>query len=284
MSFSTYCYSEGFFRRRIKKQSKKLAKKKIIKQKKTRIRRKRFQPRNRKQNNNLIIYGINAAGIKSKLLTFEAVLNKIQPSIWMTQETKLKANETIPCDSLSEFCVYYQNRQNSQGGGVALGVRKDIPSTLISEGGEETEAIAVKVFFKQFSIRVVAAYGPQENAVKEKKENFWEYLEKEANEAELEGEGFIIQMDGNLHAGKELIRGDPNIQNKNGRLFSEFLDRNKNLTVVNNLDVCEGLITRERVLENKTEKAVLDFIIINEKMRPFIRKMIIDEKKTVQFN
>ena len=66
-------------------------------------RRKRFQPRNKKENNNFKIFGINSAGIKSKLLTFEAVLKCIQPSIWMLQETKLKSNETIPCDSLSEF-------------------------------------------------------------------------------------------------------------------------------------------------------------------------------------
>ena len=67
--------------------------------------------------------------------------------------------------------MYYLNRQNSQGGGVALGVRKDFQSTLISEGDEETEAISVKVFVKQFSLRVVTAYGPQENAIKEKIEN-----------------------------------------------------------------------------------------------------------------
>ena len=84
-------------------------------------------------------------------------------------------------------------------------------------------------------------------------------MEKEANEAEFDC--FLLQMDGNLHAGTEIVKGDPNIQNKNGKLFAEFLNRNKNLTVVNNLDVCEGLITRKRDLENKTEKAVLDFII-----------------------
>ena len=241
--------------------------------------RKRFQPRNKTVNKNFKIYSINSAGIKSKLLSFETVLKNIQPSIWTMQETKLKSNETIKCDSLSEFCVYYLSRQNSQGGGVALGVRKSFPSTLISEGDDDTEAISVKVFVKQFAIRVVTAYGPQENALKEKKEKFWEFVEKEANEAELEGDGFVLQMDGNLHAGRGLIKEDPNIQNKNGKLFEEFLRRNKYLTVVNNLDVCEGIITRKRELENKTEIAVLDFFIINEKMRPFVRKMIIDEQK-----
>ena len=89
-------------------------------------------------------------------------------------------------------------------------------------------------------------------------------------------------MDGNLHAGNNLIRNDPNEQNMNGFLFCEFLERNPQLIVVNTLDICEGLITRKRVLENKTEEAILDFFIVNEKMRRFLRKMTIDEDR--EFN
>ena len=88
------------------------------------------------------------------------------------------------------------------------------------------------------------AYGPQENALKEKKDKFWDFLDKEVNDAELEGDGLIIQMDGNLHAGSDLIKNDPNKQNKNGKLFVEFLERNTHLLVVNALDLCEGIITR----------------------------------------
>ena len=115
------------------------------------------------------MYAINAAGIKSKLISFEAVLNSLQPSVWMLQETKLRANETIRCESLNDFCVYYLNRQNVQGGGVALGVKKEFQSSLINEGDDETEAISVKIFVNELPIRIVAAYGPQENALIDKK-------------------------------------------------------------------------------------------------------------------
>ena len=218
------------------------------------------------------IYGINAAGIKSKLKSFQTVLADLKPTIFMIQETKLRANETIKCEALSSYQVYYQNRQFSQGGGVALGVNKDLKSTLISEGDQDTEAISVKVFFKELSVRAISAYGPQENAIKEKKESFWNFIEKEVNEAELEGDGLVIQMDGNLHAGEEVMKNDPNVQNHNGKLFSQLLKRNPTLILVNALDICEGVITRSRKLENRTEKAILDFYIINDKMRPFISK------------
>ena len=125
----------------------------------------------------------------------------------------------------------------------------------------------------------MAAYGPQENALIEKKQKFWDFIEKEANQAELEWDCLLIQMDGNLHAGNEIIKGDPNAQKKNGKLFAELLERNRYLIVVNNLDICEGLITRKREFQDKTEEAVLDLMIINEKLRPFVQKMTIDEKK-----
>ena len=86
-------------------------------------------------------------------------------------------------------------------------------------------------------------------------------------------------MDGNLHGGPQLIKNDPNRQNKNGQLFMQFLERNPSLFVANNLDICEGTITRQRILENKTEKAVLDFFCMNDKMRSFLSRVKIDEDR-----
>ena len=197
----------------------------------------------------------------------------------MLQETKLRPNEHIACASLDDYQVYYLSRQKSQGGGVALGVNKNIESTLINEGEEGIEILSVKLQMGGKQVRIVTAYGPQENASIDKKNNFWEFLEKEMNDAEFEEEGLILQMDGNLHAGPNLIKHDPNKQNQNGKIFLEFLERNPQLTVVNTLNVCEGLITRSRKVEEKNEKAVLDFFVVNEKILPFIKRMIVDENK-----
>ena len=248
-----------FFRGRFLKKHKKINFKKALKQKK--IKRKRNIKRNRIIDANFSVFGINAAGIKSKLKSFDEVLKKLKPKIWMIQETKLKPNEHISCASLRQFQVYYLNRQKSQGGGVALGVDKEIESTLIKEGDDETEVLSVKVFLDKAPIRAISAYAPQENALLERKEKFWDFLDKEVNDAEIEGDGIIIQMDGNLHAGPELVKNDPNGQNRNGSMFCEFLARNPQLIVVNTLDICEGLITRKRELKNATEEAVLDFFL-----------------------
>ena len=50
-------------------------------------------------------------------------------------------------------------------------------------------------------------------------------------------------------------------------------------STINALDICDGLITRSRVVENKREEAVLDFYVVNEKILPHVKKMIVDENK-----
>ena len=229
--------------------------------------------------NSIKLYGINAAGIKCKTESFNDVLSSLKPQIWMIEETKLKTNEHIKCEALSEFQVFYLSRLKSQGGGIAVGIDKMFESTLISEGDDETEAISVLVIVGDLPIRVIVGYGPQENASKDKKEKFWGFIEKEVIQAEAEEQGIIIQMDGNLHAGEKIIKNDPNPQNLNGKLFMDFLQRNETLTVVNSLNICEGLITRQRLLKSRSEKAVLDFFITNEKLSPYLKRMIVDEKR-----
>ena len=174
---------------------------------------------------------------------------------------------------------FYLNRQNSQGGGLALGILKDIESTLIRDGDDDIEVLSVQTVLGEIPVRIIVGYGPQENAHIDKKNKFWSFIENEVTEAELEDHGIIFQMDGNLHAGPQLVKSDPNSQNRNGKLFMDFLERNSSLIVVNSLDKCKGVITRKRELESRTEEAVLDFFLINEKLRPFLKEMIIDEKR-----
>ena len=242
--------------------------------------RKRVQYRAKDKISKLKLFGINSAGLKSKLYSFNNILQQIKPQIWTIQETKLKQNENLKGEIAEKYQIFYLSRRETQGGGLAIGVDKEIESTLMREGNDEVEALVVQIVIEKLPIRVVAAYGPQESDLKEKKENFWKFLEEETTKAELLGQGLLIQMDANVHGGPKLIKNDPNVQNSNGKLFEQFLDRNPYLTVANNMNICEGVITRIRNLKNdKTEKAILDFLIINEKLELFLEKMLIDEDR-----
>ena len=76
-------------------------------------------------------------------------------------------------------------------------------------------------------------------------------LNEEVDIADQTESGFILHFDGNLWAGEAIIPGDPRNQNRNGKFFQQFLEKNSNLTVVNSLSLCQGLITRRRVKSDK---------------------------------
>ena len=109
--------------------------------------------------------------------------------------------------------------KGNQGGGIALGVLNDLEPSWIIEGDNEDEAITVEIWVEGFPIRLLCGYGPQESDSKQRKDKFWDYIDKEVQNSPKNGAGIIIQIDGNLWAGSEIVEGYPNKQNHNGRLF-----------------------------------------------------------------
>ena len=155
-------------------------------------------------------------------------------------EGKLK---TANC---SNYHIYELVRKDRAGGGIAIGVEKSLDPVWINEGKEGVELLTVEISLSGFQVRCICGYGPQENDISEMKNNFWTQLGMEVDDALDAETGLIIEMDGNLWAGPELIPGDPNEMNSNGKMFKNFLEKYSHLTVVNSLDICEGLITRTR--------------------------------------
>ena len=88
--------------------------------------------------------------------------------------------------------MYELNRKNSEGGGLCVGVHRDLRSVLIAQGDDEVECLAVEVLIYDFPIRIITAYGPQLNDSSERKQKFWEFLEREADNADKAGAGFVL--------------------------------------------------------------------------------------------
>ena len=220
--------------------------------------------------------GVNSGGLRCKLTSFKKVLNDLRPSVFFVKETKFKDVGKLKFDS---YVVFELVRQNRDGGGLALGCDKDLQPVLVREGDDDVEALSVDIILKKLKVRCCIAYGCQENDLVARKEAFWTFLDEEVYEADHLGNGFILQFDGNLWAGPDIIPEDPRAQNKNGRLFQEFLERHPHLKVVNSLPLCQGLITRSRLRDGVLEESVLDFFIICHRILPFVEKMIIDDKK-----
>jgi hypothetical protein len=88
----------------------------------------------------------------------------------------------------------------------------------------------------------------------------------------------VIQLDANAKLGSDIIQNDPHKITENGEILLDIMTR-QNLSVVNGMDLCEGVVTRERITKNRIERSVIDFILVCEVMKEFVKRMFIDEDR-----
>ena len=233
------------------------------------------------------VIGVNAAGITSKVESFDKMLFDIKPFVWFIQETKRKITDTkIKANNLINYQIFEIKREKSkeeggkgyQGGGLAVGALHDLNPMLISQGSDDAECLTIEVTTGVARVRFVTGYGPQESDAMSRKEKLWNYLDQEVHSANSDGVGLIIEMDSNAWAGNKLIPNDPNKQNNNGKLLEMFLNRNRHLCLINSLSQCEGIITRTRKTLCLNEKSILDIVIVCDKVLPYVKRMHIDEQ------
>ena len=117
----------------------------------------------------LKVIGVNSAGLMCKLESFEKLLRDEQPSVFCVQETKLKKANKIKTESSKKFTIYELNRKNKSGGGLCIGVLKDLHPVWVAQGDDEVECLSIEIWVEDFPIRVVTAYGPQLGDKLEKK-------------------------------------------------------------------------------------------------------------------
>ena len=188
------------------------------------------------------------------------------------QETKVSQPGKIKVDG---FIVYEHTRISKEGGGLAICVLKDLNPAFIRDGGELAEALTVNIHLKNITISCNTAYGPQETAPIQKKNDFWSYLQEECERARNEGNGFLLQGDLNSWLGPDILKSDTKPQNQNGKMLVEFVENNC-LTIVNCLPVCQGTKTWSRTRLGIKLTSTIDFFIVCENILPFVQEMMID--------
>ena len=129
----------------------------------------------------LRLLGVNAAELNSKLFTFKKIISELQPSIFFVEETKYKVPGKL---KIENFFIFERVRETKDGGGgLALGVAKDLKPVWVREGNDSVEALSVEITVKNMNIRCCVAYGCQETENIEKKQLFWQYLDQDVIEA-----------------------------------------------------------------------------------------------------
>ena len=183
--------------------------------------------------NKVRIIGANASGISSKLSSLDYIIKENDPGIICLQETKLRKMGKLNTSWCKKYTTFELVRRLSHGGGLATMVKPELDPVWIAEGDDLVEILVIEVRIKEMKIRIINGYGPQESDSIERKNLFWSRLNSEVVSAMEADAAVLIEMDGNLHCGRDIITGDPNKINNNGKMFSTFLEENPDLYLLN---------------------------------------------------
>ena len=110
------------------------------------------------KNQKLKVVGVNTAGLTSKLKSFDKMLNKLNPSIFFCQETKMRRLGRIKTENAKKYQIYEVLRKTKGGGGLAIGVLNDLNPVLVSEGTDQSELMVVEIELSGLKIRLINAY------------------------------------------------------------------------------------------------------------------------------
>ena len=130
------------------------------------------------------LLGSNANGIQAKKESLQKNVNLFKPSAITLQETKLRKVGSFKIPGYQIF----EKVRSGFGGGLLTAVDEKLLPVLISTGiDENSEILVVQVKTQNHNIRIINAYGPQEeNGKKDGKYDFWQELEQEVISAKEE--------------------------------------------------------------------------------------------------
>ena len=231
--------------------------------------------KNKNRETTLNIFSTNAASLSAKLNSLKSELKRCQASLFTLQETHYSKKGKVV---IEDFEIFEAIRKGKMKGGTMIGAHKGLKPVLINELNDPFEILVIEIVVANKEIRVISGYGPQESWTEQQKEPFFRSLEEEIVKANLAGKSVLIEADFNSKLGREYIPDDPHQQDRNGKLLSEIIKRQK-LIVANGLVVCQGTITRKRVTTQRTEESAISFVLLSEDLASKIESVLIDEER-----
>ena len=76
-------------------------------------------------------------------------------------------------------------------------------------------------------------------------------------------------LEANAKVGKSVIKEDQHNISSNGKIMLDLVERH-DLMIINSMNICEGVVTRERKFDDRVERSSIDYIITCEDLSNLI--------------
>ena len=211
----------------------------------------------------------NVRSVNGKELELVEEVRKYKIDILGVTETKKKGQGV---DNLGSHTLIYSGVDINERAraGVALLLTNDIYKTsdfnFVSE-----RLLEVNVQFKTKNIKMIVAYGPNEDAAKEDRDNFFEQLQR-ILDGTKPNQDIMILGDLNARVGNNhenyfgvIGKEGENSITPNGEMLLDFCIRN-NLKIANTFFIHKNIHKWTRVSEERNEKSIIDYIIVSNNL------------------
>ena len=100
--------------------------------------------KDKKRKTALKLVGVNAAGLSSKFKSFDNMLTTLSPEVFFVEESKMRRPGKIKTKASENYIIYELIRKNKGGGGLAIGVDKNLKPVWVDEGDDDVEVLIVE--------------------------------------------------------------------------------------------------------------------------------------------
>ena len=185
-------------------------------------------------------YYANVNGFKSNADSIKQLVAENNVDILLISETKVYTSKAINIKGYQSFPV---GRKDRQGGGIFIGVRRGSYETVMASQRDDADFVTVRLKNNREGIRLILAYGPQENDPEINRNLFYQNLSIQIEQAFLSGDSVIMVGDFNAKFGKDVIGGDVHPMSPNGKLLFSLCNK-YNLFILNSSNLCKGVFIR----------------------------------------
>lgn len=225
------------------------------------------------EENNLRIYYNNINGLLTKQDSLCHILQMRQPDLVTLCETKLHKNSTF---NITGYEVIKSSLKAGKEG-IIVAAKLGTFNTIqwIFESDRRNIATA-EITYPEDTLRVIVVHGPQEDALQEEREDFFNDLKAEVERCVSSSSRLLLTGDFNARIDKS--SGELQSTKTNGRVLKEIVDA-YNLTVLNLLPNTEGKWTRIQRKSGTEVKSVIDYVISDSDTGNGAGKTVVDEEK-----
>ena len=220
----------------------------------------------------MTIYFNSIRGLKSKENNFKIIIEEKKPTIFCLVESWLDKKEKMKVEGYK----IYRNDRNDLGGGIMVGVQKEmehITQELTRETGQ-VETMWISISNNRENIKLGVVYIPKENIKKEEIKKVYKHIEEEIEEGKRNDFKVMIIGDFNAKVGNKIIPGNTEEITTGGKLLTELVEKEM-MIIMNGTGICKGLWTRQQA----GKKSIIDYVITESDSEGVVKQIEIDEKR-----